>query len=37
MEDRFFQPFKGSEYDKGISGKKVLVLGASFYCTIKRL
>lgn len=35
MDDRFFQPFKGTEYDKGISGKKVLVLGASFYCTIK--
>ena len=32
MEDRFFTPFKGSEYDRGISGKKVLVLGASFYC-----
>lgn len=33
MEERFFKPFKGSEYNKGISGKKVLVLGASFYCT----
>ena len=32
MKERFFKPFKGAEYDKGICGKKVLVLGASFYC-----
>lgn len=29
---RFFKPFKGKEYEKGICGKKVLVVGASFYC-----
>ena len=29
---RFFIPFVGSEYSTGINGKKVLVLGASFYC-----
>ena len=28
----FFNPFVGSNYHKGISGKKILVLGASFYC-----
>lgn len=32
MEHVFFTPFKGSNYDQGICGKKVLVLGASFYC-----
>lgn len=30
--NRFFNPFVGSEYSTGINGKKVLVLGASFYC-----
>ncbi len=30
---KFFSPHVGSNYHKGISGKKVLVLGASFYCT----
>lgn len=29
---RFFTPFVGGNYKKGINGKKVLVLGASFYC-----
>lgn len=29
---RFFTPFVGRNYKKGINGKKVLVLGASFYC-----
>lgn len=29
---RFFIPFVGRNYDKGINGKKVLVVGASFYC-----
>ena len=28
----FFRPFIGSNYHKGINGKKILVLGASFYC-----
>lgn len=28
----FFIPHVGKHYDKGINGKKVLVLGASFYC-----
>lgn len=31
----FFKPYVGSEYHKGINGKKVLVLGASFYCSKK--
>lgn len=29
---RFFEPFKGKFYDKGIKGKKILVVGASLYC-----
>ena len=32
MGTRFFTPFKGDNYEKGICGKKILVLGASFYC-----
>ena len=32
MESRFFKPFVGPKYDEGICGKKILVLGASFYC-----
>ncbi len=28
----FFQPYVGSKFYTGIHGKKVLVLGASFYC-----
>ena len=28
----FFKPFKGDKYEIGINGKKVLVVGASFYC-----
>lgn len=28
----FFIPYKGNDYSNGINGKKVLVLGASFYC-----
>ena len=35
MEDRFFKPYVGKEYKTGIRGKKVLVLGASFYCPKK--
>ena len=34
-DNYFFEPFVGSEYTKGIKGKKVLVLGASFYCLNK--
>ncbi len=30
--NRFFKPYVGSQYHKGIKGKKVLILGASFYC-----
>ncbi len=30
--NRFFKPFVGSMYHHGINGKKILVLGASFYC-----
>ncbi len=29
---RFFKPHIGSSYSYGINGKKVLVIGASFYC-----
>lgn len=32
MTKRFFKPFVGKEYEKGICGKRILVLGASFYC-----
>lgn len=32
MDHRFFKSYIGSEYHKGINGKRVLVLGASFYC-----
>lgn len=32
QSSRFFVPFKGKEYETGINGKKVLVVGASFYC-----
>lgn len=28
----FFEPFVGDNYSEGINGKRVLVLGASFYC-----
>ncbi len=30
--NRFYTPFVGQNYQQGINGKKVLVLGASFYC-----
>ncbi len=32
MKHRFFNPFVGENYYKGINGKKILVVGASFYC-----
>ena len=32
MKNRFFTPFVGSNYTKGIRNKRVLVVGASFYC-----
>lgn len=32
MRNRFFKPYVGSNYKTGIRGKKVLILGASFYC-----
>ena len=32
MKNRFFKPFVGSNYNVGIRGKKILILGASFYC-----
>ena len=32
---RFFKPFVGTKYHEGINGKRVLVLGASFYCPNK--
>ncbi len=32
MQYRFFSPHIGEQYNKGINGKKILVIGASFYC-----
>lgn len=32
----FFKPYVGPFYNAGINGKKVLVLGASFYCSISQ-
>lgn len=32
MNKRFFEPCIGKNFNEGINGKKVLVLGASFYC-----
>ena len=32
MKNRFFNPYVGGHYEKGIQGKRVLVVGASFYC-----
>ena len=29
---RFFNPFVGNKYKEGINGKRILVVGASFYC-----
>ena len=31
----FFSPWVGNKYNQGISGKKILVLGASHYCNHK--
>ena len=28
----FFKPYIGKFYNQGIKGKKILILGASFYC-----
>lgn len=30
---RFFKPFVGAKYETGLFGKKVLVIGDSFYCS----
>jgi len=32
IDSRFFNPFIGKNYEKGILGKKVLVIGEEFYC-----
>lgn len=32
MGNNFFKPYVGPLYDKGVKGKKIFVLGASFYC-----
>ena len=32
MKKQFFKPFVGKYYTRGIKGKKILVIGASFYC-----
>lgn len=34
MQERFFTPFVGSHFREGVRGKKILVLGASFYCDV---
>ena len=31
-KNHFFEPFIGKLYAEGINGKRILVLGASFYC-----
>ena len=31
-KSQFFEPFVGKRYAEGINGKRILVLGASFYC-----
>ena len=31
-KNQFFEPFVGKRYAEGINGKRILVLGASFYC-----
>jgi len=33
MTNRFFKPYIGRKYEKGINRKRILVLGASFYCS----
>ncbi|MDL2220984.1 hypothetical protein LJC35_00350 [Parabacteroides sp. OttesenSCG-928-N08] len=33
---RFFKPFVGDKYQQGINGKKIVVVGASFYCDRKK-
>lgn len=35
MAARFFNPYVGSNYKAGVNGKRVLIVGASFYCTGK--
>ena len=35
MKKSFFKPYIGNDYHKGINGKRVLVVGASFYCGSK--
>ena len=35
MKKSFFKPYIGDDYHKGINGKRVLVVGASFYCGSK--
>ena len=32
MKNNFFKPFVGKDYSRGISRKKILIVGASFYC-----
>ena len=33
MKYRFFQPYAGSKYEEGLKDKRVLIVGASFYCS----
>lgn len=37
MKNRFFNPFIGEKYQEGIKGKRVMVVGASFYCNHSEL
>ena len=34
MKKYFLNPYIGKKYEEGINGKRVLVLGASFYCSL---
>ena len=34
MQKYFLNPYIGAKYKEGINGKRVLVLGASFYCSL---
>ena len=34
MRKYFLNPYIGDKYEEGINGKRVLVLGASFYCSL---
>lgn len=36
-QNLFFKPYKGSLFEtEGFCGKRILIMGASFYCTVKK-